>query len=155
MYSGASLFPPSFSSWHLITNHSVFFPSLIMTSHQWAISVGKQQRKMVGSCTIFLFRLVDLFLYYYYFYDLCRETWTICGRPPQSQCLPKFSLSFVACFVGEAGKKGGHWCCCLFVISYLFIGNSNTNVLRFSTFPFLLFSLHNELCIIDVGVHLY
>ena len=105
MYSGASLFPPSFSSWHLITNHSVFFPSLIMTSHQWAISVGKQQRKMVGSCTIFLFRLVDLFLYYYYFYDLCRETWTICSRPPQSQCLPKFSLSFVACFMGEAGKK--------------------------------------------------
>lgn len=122
-----SLFPPPFLLLLRIDNKSspIFFslpsPSLIMTSHQWAISVIKI--KTVGSCTIFLFCLVDLFSFSFWFYN-----GTICGR---HQSLQRFSQKFWL-FCGGGKKEDTAGC---FVISHLFIGNSNTNAMFNFSFP--------------------
>jgi hypothetical protein len=101
-----SLFPPPFLLLLRIDNKSspIFFfsplPSLIMTSHQWAISVIKI--KTVGSCTIFLFCLVDLF---FLFFLLVLRAYRKTGRSvAATNPFKDFPKSF-GCFVGEAKRR--------------------------------------------------
>jgi hypothetical protein len=71
-----------------------------MTSHQWAISVIKI--KTVGSCTIFLFCLVDLF---FLFFLLVLRAYRKTGRSvAATNPFKDFPKSF-GCFVGEAKRR--------------------------------------------------
>lgn len=110
-----------------------------MTSHQWAISVIKI--KTVGSCTIFLFCLVDLF---FLFFLLVLRAYRKTGRSvAATNPFKDFPKSF-GCFVGEAKRRT------LAVLLSLISSLGIQTQMPCSTFPFHLAAAKmqwRELCI--------
>lgn len=115
-----------------------------MTSHQWAISVIKI--KTVGSCTIFLFCLVDLF---FLFFLLVLRAYRKTGRSvAATNPFKDFPKSF-GCFVGEAKRRT------LAVLLSLISSLGIQTQMPCSTFPFHLAAAKmqwRELCIMFLYV---
>ena len=74
MYSGASLFPPSFSSWHLITNHPVFFSPHSSWRHiSEPFLLGNNKEKWSGAARFSYFVLSIFFYIIIIIFTICVE----------------------------------------------------------------------------------